>query len=138
MVRLPVPQRPYRKNPVIIVGHALQVVDVVFYNQLTALGGAVSHSGDCRKGEIVGDDEVKPPLSSYHNQCFDCAPAGDHGVSTPAATLSGGGGPGGELVQHWDLCRGWLPADRAPTYGSCPHMAALERWGMQLQGCARG
>jgi len=35
-----------------------QVVEAAYYNQLSVLGGAVSHSGDCRQGEIVGDDEV--------------------------------------------------------------------------------
>lgn len=35
-----------------------QVIDSVFYNQLKIMNGAVNHSGDCRNGEIIGDDEI--------------------------------------------------------------------------------
>jgi len=35
-----------------------QVIDAAFYNQLKIMNGAVIHSGDCRNGEIIGDDEV--------------------------------------------------------------------------------
>lgn len=34
------------------------VRDAVFYNNLSALNGAVTHSGDCRRGERTGYDEV--------------------------------------------------------------------------------
>lgn len=34
------------------------LVDAVYYNQLSALNGAVMHSGDCKRGEKEGFDEI--------------------------------------------------------------------------------
>jgi len=91
-----------------------QVIDAVFYNQMQALGGAVTHSGDCRNGEIVGDDEVitihphmLPPSVVAVALVVNCYNVGSFAeVSTAVARVCTGPNREYEMLRYAPSCAG--------------------------------